>query len=245
MAAPPSVRTRGGTQALWRTLSPPTPTSTGTKRRRTGRTRARANTRQPCTGRRTGGRRTGGRRQEAGAQEAGAQEAGAQEAGAQEAGAQEAGAQEAGAQEAGAQEAGAQEGVDQDGPLPLSALAKIDPWRGGYDAIIGWVPELAGREAKVVERLAAEWPGRVVALFDQALLDEALLDPDQLDPDRLDQDKAGSVGRRRAKAPPLPSFSTPGARALVVSNEPTDREETARQGHRSSPSPRLLSKRAS
>ena len=74
------------------------------------------------------------------------------------------------------QEAGAQEGVDQDGPLPLSALAKIDPWRGGYDAIIGWVPELAGREAKVVERLAAEWPGRVVALFDQALLDQALLD---------------------------------------------------------------------
>ena len=154
--------------------------------------------------------------------------AGQQEAGAQEAGAQEAGAQEAGAQEAGAQEAGAQEGVDQDGPLPLSALAKIDPWRGGYDAIIGWVPELAGREAKVVERLAAEWPGRVVVLFDQALLDEALLDPDQLDRDRLHQDKAGQLGAG-GEGSSLPSFSTPGARALVVSNEPTDREETARR----------------
>ena len=154
--------------------------------------------------------------------------AGQESAGQQEAGAQEAGGQEAGAQEAGAQEAGAQEGVDQDGPLPLSALAKIDPWRGGYDAIIGWVPELAGREAKVVERLAAEWPGRVVALFDQALLDQALLDQDRLDQDRLDQDKAGQLGAG-GEGSSLPSFSTPGARALVVSNEPTDREETARR----------------
>ena len=110
----------------------------------------------------------------------------------------------------------------------MSALAKIDPWRGGYDAIIGWVPELAGREAKVVERLAADWPGRVVALFDQALLDQALLDQARLDQGPLDQDQAGRLGAG-GEGSSLPSFSTPGARGLVVSNEPTDREETARR----------------
>ena len=87
-----------------------------------------------------------------------------------------------------------------DGPLPLSALRKLDPWRGGYDAIVGWRPGSAGQAAEVMEALASEWPGRVVALFDQP-------------------------GAGHQTTP----FSVPGVATVVVPTEPANWEETARR----------------
>ena len=87
-----------------------------------------------------------------------------------------------------------------DGALPLTALRKLDPWRGGYDAVIGWVPGTGEQDAEVVEQLAADWPGRVVALFDQ--------------------EQAGA-----ARKP----FSTPGVSTIDVPSDPSSWGETARR----------------
>jgi hypothetical protein len=108
--------------------------------------------------------------------------------------------------------------------LPLSALRKIDPWRGGYDAIVAWVPHGEERDAGVVERLASEWPGRVVALFDQTASVEAPFGdaPSEEAPGQATDD------RRRAGTPGSP-FRVPGARSLLVPDEPGNWEETARQ----------------
>jgi glycosyltransferase involved in cell wall biosynthesis len=91
-------------------------------------------------------------------------------------------------------------GNGDEGALPLAALRKLDPWRGGYDAIIGWLPGTEGPDAEVVEQLAAEWPGRVVALFDQ--------------------EHAGADRR---------PFSTPGVSTIAVFSEPSSWAETARR----------------
>jgi glycosyltransferase involved in cell wall biosynthesis len=82
-----------------------------------------------------------------------------------------------------------------EGVLSYPALRKLDPWRGGYDAVVGWVParigepedngeEAGGPEARqpraeapmaspghdtrVMEQLAAEWPGRAVAVVERS-----------------------------------------------------------------------------
>lgn len=57
-------------------------------------------------------------------------------------------------------------GEGQNGLLPFTALRRLDPWRGGYDAVVTW----PGESREVVDRLAAEWPGRVVAVLDQDLV---------------------------------------------------------------------------
>ncbi len=65
-------------------------------------------------------------------------------------------------------------------PISYAALSSLDRWRGGYDAVVTWVPGqpsalgtappstvapfLAG-----IERLARAWPGRTVALVDEKL----------------------------------------------------------------------------
>jgi glycosyltransferase involved in cell wall biosynthesis len=106
----------------------------------------------------------------------------------------------------------------QEASLPLSALRKLDPWRGGYDAVVGWVSANGGREAEVIEELASRWPGRVVALLDQAVFDQA----------RGDQKSASRGGT---------SFSAPGATTVLVPTWPANWEEIARrvaeaaQGH--------------
>jgi len=51
--------------------------------------------------------------------------------------------------------------------LPYAALHRLDRWRGGYDAVVGWVPDAGARDLEVMEELAAGWPGRTVALFDR------------------------------------------------------------------------------
>jgi Glycosyl transferases group 1 len=88
----------------------------------------------------------------------------------------------------------------EDGPLPLSALRKLDPWRGGYDAIVGWPRGSGGQAAEVMEALTSEWPGRVVALFEQH--------------------GAGDEGT---------PFSVPGVATVLVPTEPANWEETARR----------------
>jgi glycosyltransferase involved in cell wall biosynthesis len=98
-------------------------------------------------------------------------------------------------------EAGTEAGATPEaGPLPLSALRKVDPWRGGYDAIVGWARGNAGQSAEVMEALASEWPGRVVALFDQP-------------------------GAGHEATP----FSVPGVATVMVPTEPANWEETARR----------------
>lgn len=48
------------------------------------------------------------------------------------------------------------------GPMPYSLLPRLDPWRGGYDAIVCWVDGAA--RARQAVAVAADWPGRLVAL---------------------------------------------------------------------------------
>jgi glycosyltransferase involved in cell wall biosynthesis len=49
-------------------------------------------------------------------------------------------------------------------PLAWTALARLDPWRGGYDAVVGWAGGLDAPVMKTMEALAAEWPGRGMAV---------------------------------------------------------------------------------
>jgi glycosyltransferase involved in cell wall biosynthesis len=71
----------------------------------------------------------------------------------------------------------------EDHPISYTALSSLDRWRGGYDAIITWVPSqpstprtgppqtgAAGAAESYVggiEELARAWPGRTMALVDQ------------------------------------------------------------------------------
>jgi glycosyltransferase involved in cell wall biosynthesis len=48
------------------------------------------------------------------------------------------------------------------GAMAYSLLPRLDPWRGGYDAIVCWVDGPA--RAKQALALAEDWPGRLVAL---------------------------------------------------------------------------------
>jgi glycosyltransferase involved in cell wall biosynthesis len=89
---------------------------------------------------------------------------------------------------------GAVTDVPSNGPLPepsewdagegqrvsYAALSSLDRWRGGYDAIVTWVPSHADApragpsNASVpslagIETLARAWPGRTVALVDEGL----------------------------------------------------------------------------
>lgn len=64
------------------------------------------------------------------------------------------------------------EGVAHDGTgnegrraMAYATLARLDPWRGGYDAIVCWVADGHGTSAKAAAALAEEWPGRVVAVL--------------------------------------------------------------------------------
>jgi glycosyltransferase involved in cell wall biosynthesis len=65
-------------------------------------------------------------------------------------------------------------------PISYAALSSLDRWRGGYDAVVVWVPGqpsvLGTAPASAVapflggiERLARAWPGRTVALVDEKL----------------------------------------------------------------------------
>jgi glycosyltransferase involved in cell wall biosynthesis len=64
--------------------------------------------------------------------------------------------------------------------ISYAALSSLDRWRGGYDAVVTWVPgppsalgtatpSAAGPFLGGIERLAKAWPGRTVALVDEKL----------------------------------------------------------------------------
>ncbi len=85
-------------------------------------------------------------------------------------------------------------------PISYAALSSLDRWRGGYDAVVVWVPgqpsALGTAPASAVapflggiESLARAWPGRTVALVDEKLDGaEATLSPS---PTALQLDSAG------------------------------------------------------
>jgi hypothetical protein len=47
-------------------------------------------------------------------------------------------------------------------------LPRLDSWRGGYDAVVGWAPTADEPALSVVEELALTWPDRTVVLVDRA-----------------------------------------------------------------------------
>ena len=49
-------------------------------------------------------------------------------------------------------------------PFPFQALNRLDAWRGGYDAVVGWTGEPDGEGRVRMEKLAALAPGRCIAL---------------------------------------------------------------------------------
>jgi glycosyltransferase involved in cell wall biosynthesis len=64
--------------------------------------------------------------------------------------------------------------------ISYAALSSLDRWRGGYDAVVTWVPgppsalgtappSAAAPFLGGIERLAKAWPGRTVALVDEKL----------------------------------------------------------------------------
>ena len=48
--------------------------------------------------------------------------------------------------------------------MSWTALARLDPWRGGYDAVVGWGAALDHEVIRSLEQLAPNWPGRAIAL---------------------------------------------------------------------------------
>jgi glycosyltransferase involved in cell wall biosynthesis len=65
-------------------------------------------------------------------------------------------------------------------PISYAALSSLDRWRGGYDAVVTWVPGQLSALGTAppsavapflggIERLARAWPGRTVALVDEKL----------------------------------------------------------------------------
>jgi glycosyltransferase involved in cell wall biosynthesis len=64
--------------------------------------------------------------------------------------------------------------------ISYAALSSLDRWRGGYDAVVTWVPGPPGALGTAppsavapflggIERLARAWPGRTLALVDEKL----------------------------------------------------------------------------
>jgi len=49
-------------------------------------------------------------------------------------------------------------------PLSWSALGRLDRWRGGYDAVVGWGSNLNEQGMRDMEQLANALPGRAVAV---------------------------------------------------------------------------------
>ncbi|HTW07566.1 MAG TPA: glycosyltransferase family 1 protein [Acidimicrobiales bacterium] len=68
----------------------------------------------------------------------------------------------------GADEAAPPTGTGAERALSFSALARLDAWRGGYDAVVAWADELGEEELGVMEAVAAGSPGPVIALVGQA-----------------------------------------------------------------------------
>ena len=48
--------------------------------------------------------------------------------------------------------------------LPFSLLAKLDPCRGGYDAVVGRARNLDDLQSETMGALEADWPGRAIAV---------------------------------------------------------------------------------
>jgi glycosyltransferase involved in cell wall biosynthesis len=46
-------------------------------------------------------------------------------------------------------------------------LAKLDSWRGGYDAVVAWTAAEDEQSVSAVEELAAKWPDRTVIVVDR------------------------------------------------------------------------------
>jgi glycosyltransferase involved in cell wall biosynthesis len=51
--------------------------------------------------------------------------------------------------------------------LSYGALAKLDSWRGGYDAVVVWAAAVDEQSVDAVEDTAATWPDRTVVLVDR------------------------------------------------------------------------------
>ena len=51
--------------------------------------------------------------------------------------------------------------------LSYRALGRLDSWRGGYDAVVGWAGEADEAGVNVVEELASAWPDRTIVLVDR------------------------------------------------------------------------------
>jgi hypothetical protein len=58
--------------------------------------------------------------------------------------------------------------------LSYGSLARLDSWRGGYDAVVAWAPNADEPQLSVVEELARTWPDRAVVLVER---DAALARP--------------------------------------------------------------------
>ncbi|MGH9104427.1 MAG: hypothetical protein ACRDZX_01050, partial [Acidimicrobiales bacterium] len=66
----------------------------------------------------------------------------------------------------------AQRGAPEDG-IAWEALARLDSWRGGYDAVVGWADGPDEEALGILDQLAGHWPGRAVALVRLAEQDGA------------------------------------------------------------------------
>ena len=58
------------------------------------------------------------------------------------------------------------------GQLAWPALSRLDRWRGGYDAIVGWAANLNEQEMRALEQLGDQWPGRAIAVVAGGLVAE-------------------------------------------------------------------------
>ncbi|HTV11818.1 MAG TPA: glycosyltransferase family 1 protein [Acidimicrobiales bacterium] len=48
--------------------------------------------------------------------------------------------------------------------LSWPALARLDRWRGGYDAVVSWAPSLSEQHMMALEQLGMAWPDKSVAV---------------------------------------------------------------------------------
>jgi glycosyltransferase involved in cell wall biosynthesis len=51
--------------------------------------------------------------------------------------------------------------------LSYGTLFRLDSWRGGYDAVVGWAATADEAAVSVVEELARTWPDRTIVLVDR------------------------------------------------------------------------------
>jgi glycosyltransferase involved in cell wall biosynthesis len=54
-------------------------------------------------------------------------------------------------------------------PISYAALTSLDRWRGGYDAIVTWLPSGDRLATDAMEDLARTWPGRTVGIVHSTL----------------------------------------------------------------------------